>query len=50
MKIDFNPVVIGKLTKSQFKKRFEKVYPNADLDEAYDRIVPKKVKKSESEN
>ena len=44
-KIDWNIDVVGKLSKSAFVKRFEKVFPGLDLSDEYDQLFPPKPRK-----
>ncbi len=45
--ISFNNKYVKTLSKTAFVKKFEKVYPDADLEKEYYKIVPKKEKPEE---
>lgn len=46
-KIDWNKNVVGKLTKSAFVKKFEKIFPDVNLEDEYNKLFPPKSNKSQ---
>lgn len=49
-KIDWNKNVVGKMSKTAFVKKFEKIFPGVNLEDEYQKLFPSKSKKkSQSE-